>query len=130
MKTQRLTIALTALNLVLLLFTLAQSGRADSQAVAPVLRGRVLELLDDRGQVRSRLNVEPSGGVVFRLMDKNGTIRVKLGADEHGSGLVLLDETTAPGVQIIASQTGTPDQPATTSLALTGADGRQRTIKP
>jgi hypothetical protein len=130
MKAQRIAVALAAVNLALLVLTLAQVGRADSPAVAPVLRGRMLELLDERGQVRSRLSVEPGGDVVLRLMDAHGTIRVKLGASEQGSGLVLLDETTSPGVQIIARRSGTPAQPATTSVALTGANGKRRTIEP
>jgi len=31
-------------------------------------RGRALELVDGRGQVRARLNVESDGEVVFRLL--------------------------------------------------------------
>jgi hypothetical protein len=97
------------------------------QAVVPVLRGRALELLDDHGQVRSRINVEPNGDVVFRLLDKNGTIRVKLGAGERGSGLILLDHATEPGVHIKA---GGNAEGATTSLTLRGAGGQERVIKP
>jgi hypothetical protein len=130
MKMQRSVIALTVMNLLLLLFTLARSRPADTQAVVSVLRGHALELLDARGQMRSRLTREPDGAVVFRLVDKNGAIRVKLGADENGSGLLLLDETTEPGVHIIARQTSTAEKPATTSVSLRGADGRQQRIKP
>lgn len=130
MKMQRSVIALTVINLMLFLFTLARSRPADTQAVVPVLRGHALELLDDRGQIRSRLAIEPDGAVVFRLVDKNGAIRVKLGADETGAGLLLLDETTEPGVHIIARQTSTAEKPATTSVSLRGADGRRREIRP
>jgi hypothetical protein len=93
-----------------------------------VLRGR--ELVDEHGQVRSRLNVEPSGEVLFRLIDRNGTIRVKLGAGDTGSGLLLIDEATTPAVHMIARQMGTPERPTTTSVTLRGPDGREQVIRP
>src|SRR5687767_14779058 len=107
MKLQRLAITLTVLNLVLLFLIVTQARPTTAQAVAPILRGHVLELVDDRGQVRSRLNVEPTGEVVLRLLDQNGTIRVKLGAGEDGSGLVLADEATEPAIHIVARRAGT-----------------------
>jgi hypothetical protein len=130
MRVQRLALTLTAINLVLLLLILGQTWPTTAQSVAPILRGRMLELVEDRGQVRSRLSVESDGAVVFRLFDRNGTIRVKLGAGEDGSGLLLADEATEPGVHIIARRTGTPARPTTTSVVLTGADGQQRVIRP
>lgn len=130
MTMPRWAIALTTMNAGLLLLTVAQAQLTTAQTVTPVLRGRALELVDDRGQVRSRLDVAPDGEVVFRLFDRTGTIRVKLGAGEGGSGLVLLDETTSPGVQIIARRIGTAERPITTSVTLTGANGRQRVIEP
>jgi hypothetical protein len=129
-KTQRIAVALTAINVVLLLLTVARAGSTTAQAVTPVLRGRALELVDDRGEVRSRLDVEPNGEVVLRLLDKNGTIRVKLGAAEDGSGLVLLDEATEPAIHVIARRSGTAERPATTGITLRGAGGRQRVITP
>ena len=101
-----------------------------AQDVMPVLRGRALELVDEAGQVRSRINAEPDGEVVLRLIDRNGTIRVKLGAGERGSGLLLLDEATEPAVHVIARRTGTPERPTTTSVTLRGSDGEQRVIRP
>jgi hypothetical protein len=44
--------------------------------------------------------------------------------------LLLLDEATEPGVQLIARRTGTAERPVTTSLMLRGADGQQRVIRP
>jgi hypothetical protein len=133
--TQRMAIRLTLLNLALLVVSLTRSAgfpaaaRAATPEVAPLIRARVLELLDERGQVRSRLNVEPDGEVVLRLLDRTGAIRVKLGAGDGGSGLVLLDETTEPGVHVVARRRGTSAMPATTSLSLRGADG-ERVIRP
>jgi len=130
MKTQRLAWALVAINLVLLLIVLGQGGPLTAQPDLSILRGRSFELVDERGRVRSRLNVESDGTVAFRLIDRNGTIRVKLAAGEDGSGLLLLDEATEPGIQMVARRSGTSTKPATTSVALTGADGNTRVIRP
>ena len=129
MKMQRFATALTLINLVLLLL-IARAGNTTTQEVTPTLRGHALELVDERGQIRSRLNVESSGEVVLRLLDQNGTIRVKLGAGEDGSGLLLADEETEPGVHIIARRAGTSERPTTTSITLRGAEGQERVIRP
>ena len=129
MRMQRFAVALTVINVTILLLIVGRTG-STAQPVSPILRARAFELVDERGQVQSRLNVESSGEVVLRLFDKNGTIRVKLGAGVDGSGLVLNDETTEPGVHLIARRSGTPQRPTTTSITLTGADGRQRVIRP
>jgi len=123
MSIQRIAVGLTVINLVLLLSTLAPARSGRVQAVTPVLRGRALELIDERGQIRSRLNVESNGEVVFRLLDQKGTIRVKLGAAEAGSGLLLVNDATEPGVHILAQATGS-------SLRLANKDGRERVITP
>jgi hypothetical protein len=68
--------------------------------------------------------------VVLRLLDRLGTIRVKLGAGEHGSGLLLLDEATEPGVHMIARRTPAAERPMTTSLTLAGAGDERRIITP
>jgi hypothetical protein len=122
MRIQRIAAVFTAINLILLLATLAQA-RAAAQTTSPVLRGRALELVDERGQVRGRLNVESNGEVVFRLLDQRGTIRVKLGASEDGSGLLLANDATEPGVHILANANGS-------SLRLANKDGRERVIAP
>ena len=106
MRIQRVVVAFLGASLLVLTGVLL--GRsAVAQSVAPVLRARAIELVDDRGLVRAQLDVESSGEVVFRLRDASGTIRVKLGASEEGSGLVLLDESTEPGVHMLAKRAGT-----------------------
>lgn len=130
MNAQRLAVLLSATNLVILLLALTQLRAPADRSASPLIRGQALELVDDAGQVRSRLNVEPNGEVVLRLFDRHGTIRVKLGAGDDGSGLLLVDESTEPGVQMVARRTGTADRPTTTSLTLRGADGRQRVVSP
>ena len=129
MKMQRVALVLLVANLALLALVLTRQGASAAQAIEPILRVRTLELLDSQGRVRSRLNVESDGEVVFRLFDQTGTIRVKLGASESGSGLLLTDETTAPGVQVLARRAPIPGR-KTTSITLTGAGGRQRVMTP
>jgi hypothetical protein len=123
MTGRRLGLALTVINIVVLLVLLGHDMPTTAQPDAPVIRGRALELADDRGQIRSRLNVESSGEVVFRMLDEAGTIRVKLGASADGSGLLLLDDATEPGVHMLARPTGP-------TVTLTGKDGQQLTLQP
>jgi hypothetical protein len=130
MKIPRGALAVAVIGLLLLAISLRTGGPTAAQDVAPVLRVRTLELVDARGSVRSRLNVESDGAVVLRLMDQKGTIRVKLGAGEHGSGLVLLDEATEPGVHLVARQAVTSEHGTSTSITLKGPDGRRRVIRP
>ena len=123
MKTNRLAVALTVINFVLLIAVFVQSRAIATQTVAQVLRVRAFELVDENGRVRAQLNVESNGEVVFRLRDEKGTIRVKIGASEEGSGLLLINNLTEPGVHILADQNGT-------SLTLTEEGGAKRVIEP
>jgi len=66
MKIQRLAIALIAINLVLLVLLVLVSAQARStraQSVSETIRGRVLELVDERGVVRARLGVKTPSSV-------------------------------------------------------------------
>ncbi len=130
MRMQRFALVLLVVNLVVLTLFFTRQRASAAQAIEPILRARTLELVDGRGRVRSRLSVESDGEVIFRLFDQTGTIRVKLGAGESGSGLVLNDETTEPGVHIVARRAAIPGRPKTTSITLTGAGGQQRVITP
>lgn len=117
-----LAVMLTAINLIALLFV----GRAvavEAQGDTNVIRGQAFELVDAEGQVRSRLNIEENGEVVWRMMDETGTIRVKLGAGADGSGLVLLDDQTEPGIQMLA-------KPAGPSVKLFGTNGTELLLTP
>ncbi len=124
MKIQKFGIALALLNLALLLLSVFQTTRVAANSVAPVLRGRAMEVVDEHGRVRAQLTVEPSNNeAVFRLRDAKGTIRVKLGGSEDGSALLLLNEATEPGVHVLSKSTGV-------SLTLKNRNGTQRTITP
>ncbi len=123
MTMPRVAAMLTIVNLGLLLAIFSQARPTDAQTATPVLRVRELALVDGRGAIRARLNVESSGEVVFRLLDQKGTIRVKLGAAEDGSGLLLANDATEPGVHLLA-------KPAGTTLKLANKDGRTRILTP
>jgi hypothetical protein len=119
----RVAVALTAVNLAILLAGLTQARPSSAQAGVEVLRGRALELVDGRGQMRARLNVESNGEVVLRLLDQEGTIRVKLGAAKDGSGLLLANDATEPGIHLLAGAAGS-------RIRVANKDGRERVIAP
>ncbi len=61
MKLQPLLIVLTVTNLALLIFDIAQLPAARAvTADAPVLRGRALQIVDDRGRVRASIAIYPA----------------------------------------------------------------------
>ena len=136
MKIQRLLVALTVVNLGLLMFLLAQLRPVEAQSAVPVLRGRALEIVDDQGRVRASLKVQPADRtatmpsgqtvpetVILRLIDANGRPSVKLAMSEQGAGLALVGEADATHVVLKAEGTES-------SLKLANRDGRQQLIKP
>ena len=135
MKMQRLLTALTVVNLGLLIFLLLPHiGPAQANSVAPVVRGRALEIVDDQGRVRASIKVQPAETfkptgkkypetVVLRLIDPNGRPEVKIVASEQGAGLSLVGDSDA--TQVLLGADGTDS-----SLKLTNKDGRQQLIKP
>ena len=137
MKIQRLLIALTAVNLALLLFSLARPRAAGAQDIAPVLRGRALEIVDDSGRVRASITVLPADptvkmpdgttgypeSVLLRLINSKGGPNVKIAATERGAGLNLGGESNPTYVQILA-------EGSSTSMKMINKDGREQVIKP
>jgi hypothetical protein len=137
MKIQRLLIALTVLNLGITILLLAHMRRAEADSVAPVLRGRQLEIVDEQGRVRTSIKLHPADPsfkmpngktgypetVMFRLIDAKGRPEVKLGASEQGGGLGLIGETDS--TQALLQAEGSD-----CILKLTNKDGRQQVIKP
>lgn len=100
MKLQRIAIGLTVINLVLLVFLLAQYHRATASEVAPVLRGRMLQIEDEQGRVRAEILVhgpETVDGktypeaVLFRMADPKSGPVVKMTATPDGAALGLSD---------------------------------------
>jgi hypothetical protein len=118
--TVKILVAFNVIISCLLVGSLLMGAKADPSTV----RARTLELIDEKGTVRGQWTVEPDGEVVLRLRDQEGAIRIKLAAGTGGSGLVMLDETTAPGVQLIARRVPENGR-ASTGITVTGAGGSQ-----
>ena len=143
MKTQRLLIALTALNLGLLVFLLAQIDvhflgfrflrSPEVNSAGSLLRGRALEITDDEGRTRASIKVYPPSvlpdgttypeTVLLRLINSQGRPNVKIAATEDGSALALGGEADPTHVAIGA-------RGATASVTLVNKDGQQQLIKP
>lgn len=137
MKAQRLLVAITVLNLLLLVFSLGQTRGVLAEGAAPVLRGRALEIVDDKGRVRASITVLPADPtvkmpdgttgypetVLLRLITSQGRPNVKLAATERGAGQLLGGESDPTYVQILA-------EGPSTSMKMINKDGRVQLIKP
>ena len=132
MTTRRLLVVLTLANLGLLVLLLTRAGAPEAHGADAVLRGRALEIVDDRGRVRASLKVQPGGTangqpypetVILRLIDPDGRPSVKLTGSGKGAGLTLLAESDAIHVILKAED-------ASASLTLTGKDGREQVVRP
>ena len=133
----RSLVVLTVVNCMLLLFSLVRSGTAAADAVAPVLRGRGLEIVDEGGQVRASITVVPADPnvkmpdgrvgspetVLLRLINAQGRPNVKIAATEHGAGQLLGGESDPTYVQILA-------EGQSPLLRMSDRDGHTRVIKP
>jgi len=147
MKTQRLLIALTVLNLGLAVFLISQIRRVDARSAEirgvepgsplPVLRGRELEIVDDQGKVRASIKIHPGDPnfkmpngktgypetVMFRLIDPNGRPEVKIGASPQGGVVGLIGDTDTTHALLEA-------EGPNCSLKLTNKAGKQQLIQP
>jgi hypothetical protein len=138
MKAQRLLVSLTILNMGLLVFLLTQLRPVPAEArdVAPVLRGRALEIVDERGKVRASIQIFPENPsyrtedgkpypetVLLRMSDRNGHPGVKIQATVEGGGVGLGGASDPTYVRLGAKGDKT-------MLSLTDRDGRTREIAP
>ena len=123
MKTERLAVGLTLVNLLLLIFLLAQMRRAGAEQVAPVLRGRALQIVDAQGLTRAEILVHGPETVLFRMGDQHHRPVVKLTASEQGSGLGLSDDANG-GVELHANRDKGD------FVKVVSREGREQVIKP
>jgi hypothetical protein len=137
MKAQRSLVIITVLNVLLLLLSVNSTRAGAIRGVAPVLRGRALELVDDRGRVRASISILPADPtvkmpdgttgypetVLLRLITSKGRPNVKIAATERGAAALLGGESGPTYVQVLA-------EGAATSLKLSDKDGRERVLKP
>jgi len=135
MKTQQLLVALTVANAAMLVFSLTQPHSTAAQDVAPVIRGRALEIVDDHGRVRAEIKVLPAQPtlkmpdgttgypetVQLRLISSQNSPHVKLATTEDGAGLVLGGEK---GYTQLLSRGTDP------FIKIVTKAGREKTIKP
>jgi hypothetical protein len=132
MRIQRIAIGLTLINLVLLIFLLAQSYRAGATDVAPLLRGRALQIVDDQNRTRAEILVaRPTTvdgktypeTVLFRMADPKSGPVVKMTASEEGAALGLSDDGNG-AVQLYANRR------KGNYLRVANKEGREQLIKP
>jgi hypothetical protein len=137
MKTQRFVIGLTVLNLLVLMSNLFRANSATNPEIAPVLRGRALEIVDDQGRVRAMIKIFPPEPntkmpdgtigypetVLLRLINSKGAPNVKIAATEDGSGVSLGGDSNPTHIQLLARGTNT-------SVKLVNKDGKQKLLKP
>lgn len=136
MKTPRSLFALAAVNLALLLLTVAQYWRpAFAQTEPPVLRGRALEIVDSQGRVRASISVlpparSPNGDqqaetVLLRLITERGRPSVKIASSEPASGLSFAGPTGTKDTYLILEARET-----SSSLKLRNENGREQVLRP
>jgi len=135
MKLQPLLLVLTLLNLALLIGTVAERHAAAAAEIAPVLRGRALQIVDDAGKVRASIAVLPptkqnngetsAETVLLRLITEKGRPSVKLAASEESAGMSLAGPTGTKNTWVSVGSTGT-----SSALTLKNEDGREQIIKP
>ena len=138
MKMQRLLIVLTVANFVILAITLGAIRPAvaqDGQVVPAVLRGRSLEIVDDRGRVRASLSVLPAGTsargdkypetVLLRLITELGRPSVKISTSEDAAGVSLAGPSNTRNTYVILEAKG-----VASSLTLKNEDGKEQLVKP
>jgi len=135
MGSHRILFGLTVINLFLLFGLLVSfTERASANTGVSVLRGRGLEIVDDRGRVRASIKVQPAETfkptgrkypetVVLRLIDEHGRPEVKIVASVDGGGLSLVGDADATQLLLHADSTGS-------SLRLKDQTGRERLIEP
>ncbi|MGZ6040132.1 MAG: hypothetical protein ACXWKR_15795 [Phenylobacterium sp.] len=137
MKLQPLLLALTIANAAMLTINLATAHASHAEAVAPVLRGRALEIVDERGRVRATISVLPGDAAyrmpdgtigypettLLRLIDQHGRPNVKVSATEQGGGVGLGGEKDPTYIHLEAKG------PAT-ALRLINRDGRDKVLTP
>jgi hypothetical protein len=94
--THRFHVALTAINLVLLLILGGSLWPVSADTAPPVLRGSALEIVDATGKVRASIGILPAGTdangaypetVLLRLIDPAGQPSVKISTTGDASGL-------------------------------------------
>jgi hypothetical protein len=128
-------IGITAVNLAAMLLTMLHLRSVVSEDVAPVLRGRGLQIVDERGQVRASISVLPAQTqangetspemVLLRLITEQGRPSVKISAAEEAAGVMVAGPSNTRNTYAVLQAKRTAS-----SLTLKDEDGGQRLIEP
>ena len=133
MKSPRLLLGLTLVNLVLMVFLLTQVYRTNAYEAPPVLRARGLQIVDDQDRIRAEIMVhgpETINGktypetVLFRMATAQRAPLMKLTVSEKGSALGLSDDSEPGGIQLYANRD------KGNFVKVVSNDGHEQTIKP
>jgi hypothetical protein len=133
MKIQRIATGLTVVNLLLLIFLLNQTYRARADDVAPVLRGRALQILDNQDRIRAEIVVhgpETVNGqtypdtVLFRMATPQRAPLMKLVVSEKGSAFGLSEASSAGRVELRANREKGSE------VRVISREGREQVLKP
>jgi hypothetical protein len=130
MRTQRVAIALTIVNLVLLVVQVVRVSPLSAEEPAPVLRARALQIVDDAGRVRASLSVLPASDqaaetVLLRLITEQGRPSVKIGASEGTSGVSVAGPTGTQNTWITLTSNGSASK-----VVVKSEDGGEQIIQP
>ncbi len=135
MKIQRIAIAVTIINLVLMIVLLTKmnpsTAQQKKQNELQVLRGRGLEIIDSVGKIRASISFHApveqegkryAGGILLRLINSKGQPSVKIDASEDGGGLSFSNELQGY-IQLLAKENGG-------FLKIKNPDGKEQVVKP
>jgi len=134
MKMQPIAIAVTIINLLLMVVLLTKINPATAQKEQnklQVLRGTGLEIMDKQGKIRASISfhevvvkdgVTYPAGILLRLINSKGQPSVKIDASEDGGGLAFSNESQGY-LQLMAKESGG-------FLKIKDPDGKETVIKP
>jgi len=136
MKTPRTLVALTVINVVLFVITMADHLQpALAAGSLPILRGSGLEIVDGQNRVRASISLIPAGAssgdkesaetVLLRLITERGRPSVKLASSEPASGLSFAGPTGTKDTYVILQSNGN-----VSSLKLRNEGGAEKVVAP
>jgi hypothetical protein len=135
MKLPQFLIALTVVNIVTLVFSIANLRSASADEVAPILKGRGLQIVDEQGRVRASISVLPgevgANGtktpetVLLRLITERGRPSVKISTSEESSVASFVGPSNTKNTYMVLEAKGTES-----SLKLKDEAGGETLIKP